>query len=278
MPTTYVNGINLAYQRIGSGHPVLLISGAGYGGWFWHKIAPGLGRHYNVWIPDPRGSGESSKPSGPYSVEMLAADMGDFLDRIQVRGAFVVGHALGAYVAQHLAIHRPELIGKLVIAAGNFGGTNVVPIDKDAYEQLTSEEGTPVELVRQRIAVSTAPGFVDKHPEAVEELVEYWLSDRVPSTAYQAQVSAGVAMISEEASFEEQLSQVTAPALILFGEDDRVVPPANADLLAERLPEAQVSLIGDAGHLFPLEASEATVKVLTEFFGTLKYPAEGTKN
>lgn len=271
MPYIYVNGIRMYYISQGAGHPLLLITGVGYGGWFWHKVLPGLAGYYQVIVPDPRGSGQSDKPQGPYTVEMLATDMAELLDELHIRGAFVVGHSLGAFVAQHLVLNRPELVSKLVLAAGTFGGPNVVPITAEALEVLTSREGDQLELIQRGIEIATGPGFAEAHPEVVQELIEYRLSDAVPPHAYQAQVAAGMAMASAEASFEDRLSEIKVPTLILFGEHDRVVPPGNAPLLTERIPGAQMKILSGVGHIFPIEAPEATVKALREFFGEQKY-------
>lgn len=271
MPEVYVNHIHLHYQCSGSGHPLLLISGVGYGGWFWQRIVGLLDDRYQLIVPDPRGSGETDKPAGPYAVRTLAEDMAGMLDRLKIRGAFVVGHALGAYVAQELALSRPELVAKLVLAAGDFGGPNVIPITEEAYEAITEREGPPRELLERAIGVSVAPGFAETAPDVIQELVDYRMSGAVPAEAYQAQVAAGIAMVAPEASFESRLDQLQMPTLILAGEHDQVVPPANAELLAAKIPGAQVKILPGTGHLFPIEDPEATAAELTAFLGGRKY-------
>jgi len=57
-----VSDIEISYQVTGQGHPLLLIAGVGYGGWFWHKVVPGLAEHYQVITFDNRGAGDSDKP------------------------------------------------------------------------------------------------------------------------------------------------------------------------------------------------------------------------
>ena len=67
------------------------------------------------------------------------------------------------------------------------------------------------------------------------------------------------------ASFEHKLGRVTAPTLILFGEHDAVVPPANAELLASKLPNARVEILPYAGHFFPFETPQAANQVIADF-------------
>jgi pimeloyl-ACP methyl ester carboxylesterase len=170
-----------------------------------------------------------------------------------------------------LVLSRPELVAKLVLAAGDSGGPNVIPITEEAYEALTEREGRPSELLERAIGASVAPGFVDAAPDVIEELVAYRLSGAVPAEAYQAQVAAGIAMVAPESSFESRLDQIQVPTLILAGEHDQVVPPGNAELLAARIPGAQVRILPGVGHLLPIEDPEATASALTEFFGGRKY-------
>lgn len=271
MPYAYTNHIQIYYQHMGFGHPVLFIPGAGYGGWLWRKVAEPLSDRYQTILPDLRGSGETDKPVGPYSVPMLSRDMWGLLDRLKIRGAFVVGHSLGTYVAQQMALDRPELVSKLVLAAGTYGGTNVEPISEEAFEALTERKGNPEELLRREIEVSTAEDFATTHPEQVQDIVDYRLSGAVPAEAYQAQQAANIAMALPDAGFQERLAQVTVPTLILFGEHDRVVPVANANLLAAHIPGAVIKILPGVGHLFPLEAPQATAEALAEFFGGRQY-------
>lgn len=270
MPYVYANGITHYYVRRGSDHPLLLIAGAGFSGWFWNKVLPGLSESYNPIVPDPRGTGRSDMPGGPYSVETLATDMACFLDRMRVRGAFVVGHALGAYVAQWLAIHRPELVGKLVLAAGSTGGPDAVPAFPDAWDVVRNREGDTVDEAIREIEASTAPGFVERRPDVVQELLGFRLSDAVPPEVYEAQVAAEEEMLNAVEGFETRLAQIQAPVLILAAEHDRIVPPANAERLAAHIPNAKTVILPDAGHLFPIEIPEATVQALADFLSASK--------
>jgi 3-oxoadipate enol-lactonase len=261
------NGIQIAYQKRGSGHPLVLIAGIGYGCWFWHKIIPTLEMHFTVIAFDNRGAGESDKLPGPYTIPMLAADTAGLLDVLEVSQAHVVGHSLGGYIAQELAISRPDLIGKLVLASTNHGGQNVIPITPEALDVLTNREGDPMEIIHRGISIATAPHFSDHHPEIVKELVEYRLTNPVPGEQYQAQVLAGVSMgaLAEE-QVEKRMASIIVPVLILFGKHDRVVPSENAQLMASKLPNAEIHILPEAGHIFPIEKPSLTAEILVKFF------------
>ncbi len=260
MPKVQVNDIEMAYSVTGGGHPLVLISGVGYGGWFWHKVVPALSQHFQVLTFDNRGAGETDKPPGPYTTAMMAADTAGLLDALGIRQACVLGHSLGGFIAQELALARPDLVERLILASTTYGGPNVIPITPEALEVLTKREGDPVELARRGIQIACAPGFAERHPEVVQELIQYRLTNPVPLAQYQAQVVAGATH-----NAEARIGQIQCPVLVLFGEHDRVVPPGNADLLARRLPYARVKILPGVGHIFPIEDPAATVEAILDF-------------
>jgi pimeloyl-ACP methyl ester carboxylesterase len=96
--------------------------------------------------------------------------------------------------------------------------------------------------------------------------MNYRFTNPVPPEQYQAQVAAGagMAMLSED-DVANRMSQIQVPVLILFGEGDRVVPPGNAELLAQKLAEAEINILPNVGHIFPIEDPGATVGAITEF-------------
>ena len=107
MPTVEANGITVYYEISGKGEPLLLIAGLGYGLWQWHKMIPGLAEDFQVVAFDNRGAGHSDKPAGPYTVQMLGADTAGLLDALNLRDVTVMGHSMGGFVAQELALARP---------------------------------------------------------------------------------------------------------------------------------------------------------------------------
>ncbi len=269
MPFVKSNGIRLCYQITGAGHPLLFIAGVGYGQWFWRKIVPGLAKRYQVMTFDSRGAGETDKPAGPYWVSMMAADAAGLLDTLDVTSAYVVGHSLGGFIAQELAVTRPELIGKLVLASTTFGGGNTLPITAEAIRVLTDRSGDPLELIRRGIGIACAPGFAERQPAVVDELVQYRLTNPVPAPQYAAQVAAGAATAAfTDDMVDQRTAAIRVPTLILFGEHDNVVPAGNAALMAVKITGAKTKILPGVGHVFPIEDAAATVKALEEFFGT----------
>ncbi len=265
MPTTTANGINIYYEIHGSGPPLLLVSGLGYNLWQWHKMVPGLAKHFQVITFDNRGVGQSDKPTGPYSAAMLAADAAGLLQALGIAKAHVMGHSMGGFVAQEMALSYPEIVDKLILASTNFGGPRHIPVTEEAMAVLTDMTSDPVTRFKNGLVVSTAPGWAEANPEMIEKWLAWRVQNPIDPASYQAQMGVGIGLLSEEAAFEHKLPNLQAETLILFGAHDKVVPPGNADLLARKISHNTVHILPNAGHFFPIETSEEANKVIIEF-------------
>jgi pimeloyl-ACP methyl ester carboxylesterase len=272
MPKIRANDIDVYYEITGSGapfgeahKPLVLIAGLGYDMWMWHKMIPGLAEHFQVVAFDNRGVGQTDKPAGPYTARLLADDTAALIKALGFQSVNLLGHSMGGFVAQALALDYPELLDKLILSATNFGGPRHVPVTPEALAVLTDVSGDPLERLKRGILISCTPGFDAAHPEIVQEWLDYRVANPLQAAPYQAQLAIGLGLVSEEACFEHKLPQVRTPTLILFGEHDQVVPPANAALLDAALPNSTVKILPNAGHFYPLDATDAAVEAVVEF-------------
>jgi pimeloyl-ACP methyl ester carboxylesterase len=265
MPKTKVNDIQLYYEVHGEGIPLVLISGLGYPLWQWHLMVPHLEKHFQVITLDNRGVGQSDKPAGPYTASVLARDIVELLDSLGIDEAVVMGHSMGGFIAQALALEYPARVSKLILASTNFGGPRHVPVTPEAMAVLSDTTTDPLTRLRNGIVISTAPGFAERQPELIQKWLDWRVANPLDIPGYQAQMGIGVALLAEGAAFENKLTDVSAPTLILFGAHDKVVPPANADLLAKQIPGSQIRILPDAGHFFPLEVPEEAAQIVIQF-------------
>jgi 3-oxoadipate enol-lactonase len=265
MPVISANGINIHYEVHGEGIPLVLIAGLGYPLWQWHRMIPFLAKELRVIALDNRGVGETDKPTGPYSAKLLADDTAAFLEALNIETAVVMGHSMGGFIAQELTLSYPGKVSKLILSSTNFGGPHHVPVTPEAMAVLSDMTSDPVTRFKNGLLVSTAPGFADTHPEIIQEWLEWRIANPLNLGGYQAQMAIGLGLISEAASFENKLEQIHIPTLILFGEHDKVVPPANAGLLAARIHDSKVVILADAGHFFPMEVPDSAAQVVINF-------------
>lgn len=265
MPGVRANGIELSYESYGAGKPLVLISGIGYTLWQWHRMVPYLVEHFQVITFDNRGVGQSEKPAGPYTAQMLAADTAGLLDALGIEKATVVGHSMGGFIAQALALDLPQKVEKLILCSTNFGGPRHIPVTPEAMKVLSDVSTDPLTRFKNGLAVSTAPGWAEQNPMIIEEWVKWRVANPIEPSAYQAQLAIGLGLLPETAAFEDKLHRLSIPTLILFGAQDKVVPPENASLLAEKIANSKVVIFPNAGHFFPLEIPEAASQAVIDF-------------
>jgi 3-oxoadipate enol-lactonase len=265
MPKISANGIKLYYETHGEGQPLVLISGLGYTLWQWHCMVPLLADHFQVITFDNRGVGQSDKPVGPYSAQLLAADTAGLLDALGIEKAIVMGHSMGGFIAQAMALVFSHKVEKLILSSTNFGGPRHVPATPEAMKILTDVSVDALTRFKNGLSVSTAPGWTEKHPEMVEEWTKWRIANPIDPAAYQAQLAVGLSLYPEAAAFEDRLSNVKVPTLILAGGYDQVVPPENASLLAKKIPDSKVVMLPEAGHFFPIETPEAASQAVIHF-------------
>ena len=265
MPEISANGINIHYEIQGDGVPLVLIAGLGYPAWQWHRMTPYLAKELKVITFDNRGVGGTDKPAGPYTARLLADDTAALLKALKIESAVVMGHSMGGFIAQELALSYPDKVSGLILSSTNFGGPHHVPVTPEAMAVLSDVTSDPATRFTNGLVVSTAPGFAEKHPEIIQEWLEWRLANPLDLAGYQAQMAIGLGLISEAASFENRLGEIHTPTLILFGEHDKVVPPANADLLAAKIQNSKVVILPDAGHFFTMEVPQAAAQVIIDF-------------
>ena len=250
--------VRIAWERRGSGEPLLLVHGLGYARWGWEPVADALAERHEVLLFDNRGIGESDAPAGPYSVEDLAGDAVSVLDGAGVERAHVLGTSLGGMVALQLALDHDARVDKLVLACTTSGGNGAEPMPEQTVRLLAEAATLPPEVVLRRF-VENAFG-PDLDAAKVDRIMEHRLATAQPQAAWAAQAAAG-------ASFDvgDRVGEIAAPTLVLTGDSDNVIDARNSELLSERIPGARLEVFEGSGHLFFWEQPERFVQIVTEF-------------
>src|ERR1700730_12546520 len=106
--TIEFNDIVLAYENQGSGEALVLLHGLCGSSAYWEKVLPSLSEQYRVIAPDLRGHGHSGISEEPYPMELMAHDIAELLEKLQIPQAILFGHSLGGYVTLAFAEFYPE--------------------------------------------------------------------------------------------------------------------------------------------------------------------------
>jgi pimeloyl-ACP methyl ester carboxylesterase len=261
MATTQTSdGTTLYWEASGEGDPLLLIQGLGWSSAMWFRLIPELEARYRVVRYDARGIGRSDVPDGPYSIPMMAADAAAVLDAAGVtEPAHVFGCSLGGIVAQEFAFTYPERLRTLTLCCTHPAGTEAEWPDESVMKMLTERnEMEPEAAMRAAIPIAYADGTP---PEVVEEDIKLRLEIPTSGPGYMNQLTAG---LGYPGTFS-RLPTVKVPALIIHGDADKLVPVANANILANALPDVSKVIVKGAGHVIFSEQPETVNAALLKF-------------
>jgi pimeloyl-ACP methyl ester carboxylesterase len=239
-------GADIAWTATGEGTPLLLIAGLGLEGSSWWRSTPDFAEQFRVITFDYRGTGRSGRAPLRCSTDDLADDAAAVLDEVGVENAFVYGFSLGGMVAQRLAVRHPERVNALVLGATQAGGTSAVQPGPATIAYLWRSRF----LSRAAAATASVPHLYGQRcrsetPERIAADLEHRRERQPTPQAYRGQVRAAM-MHDAHAS----LQRLDAPTLVVHGADDRLIPKANGERIARRIPDARLHLVPGAGHCY----------------------------
>ena len=257
--------VEIAYSVRGAGdQTLLLVMGlAGRAAEWGDALLDALAARHRVITFDNRGTGASSKPPGPYTLEGMARDAIAVLDAASVPRAHVMGLSMGGMIAQLLALDHRARVDRLVLLSTHAGGPSVTPPTPAVTEIMTAiaSPKMPVRaLVRARLAAITAPGFAEKFPERVDALTSLVLEQPTPMPAFLAQYQAIL-----DSDRRLRLSDLDVPTLVLHGDADALIPLDNGMFLADRIPAARLVVLPACGHLATWEHPALLAQTVLDF-------------
>ena len=267
MPFVENQGARIYWDEQGRGAPVLLIMGLSYPSCMWHRTRPVLATHYHTIAFDNRGVGRSDVPSGPYPIALMASDAAAVLDAAGIESAHLFGVSMGGMIAQEFALQYPKRVRSLILGCTSAGGPTAVRAEPEAAQMLMTRD----KMSPEQAAEALVPFIYDSATPL--EKIDRDLAIRRPwfqrPEAYAAQLQG---ILAWEAY--SRLSRIAALTLVIHGETDRLVPPGNGKLIAERIPGARLVMIPHASHLFLTDQTEAAHRAILEFLNAQAGSAE----
>ena len=265
MSTAKVGDVDLYYEEHGHGDPLLLIMGLAADSTAWLFQVPAFAEHYRTITFDNRGVGRSAKPAGPYTITAMAKDAVGLLDMLGIARTHVVGVSMGGMVAQELALHHPERVRGLVLACtfpepdedvaqqreatiAQLGGT----ADAAGALQIDPSRLDPMMLFQTLLPRVFTPTFMQEEMPKLMQLFGGALQWGFSMDAILAQVAAVMGH-----STTDRLHQIAAPTLVITGDADLLISPANSDILAREIPNARLVKVPGGSHGFNFETPDA---------------------
>jgi 3-oxoadipate enol-lactonase len=249
----------LYVEEHGEGAPLLLVEGLGQAMWAWREQVPVFAERYRTITFDNRGTGRSWIPAEPYAIADLAEDAAEVL---RGRAAHVVGLSMGGYIALTLALAHPELVRSLVLVGTGAGGTNRVPRPDHVREAFGAAIGLPPEeFGRRTMPYTFASGWTERNPERFATILAARLERPTSYETIEAHAEACYGFYASGCDVE----RIEAPALVVHGDEDLIVPVENGRALAARLPNARYVELAGRGHNLPLEDPETFNALVLDF-------------
>jgi pimeloyl-ACP methyl ester carboxylesterase len=236
--------------RGGDGPPLLFLHAAGGAG-TWLPFHGLLARRFEVIAPDHPGFGGSDDMPEVEAIDDLVYHYLDVLDRLGLERVNVVGGSVGGWIAAELAVHSPHRVERLALLGA-------------AGLRVPGNMATDVFLMTPDQLVAT----LYKHPEPVlqampaEPDVDFILAMQRDMAAL---ARYGWTPYLNDPKLERRLHRVAAPTLVLWADDDRVMPIEHGRRYAERIPDATLRVIEDCGHAMYFERPDAFADAVTEF-------------
>ena len=259
--TVFVEGApRLALDMAGSGPPVLLMHGIGGNRSNWTGQVRALAGSFTALAWDARGYGESDDYEGALDFGDFARDALRVLDRFGARRAHLVGLSMGGRIAQDFYARFPDRVATLVLC----------DTMSDFRESMTPEKRAEFIRLRQ------APLLAGKEPRDIADGLVASLAGPNASAGARRRLWQSIAALHKESylktieasmSFDRsaEIERIAVPTLLLYGEHDRLTPPAVGRALHERIPGSVFEAIADAGHLCNIEQPEAFNAALLGF-------------
>jgi pimeloyl-ACP methyl ester carboxylesterase len=226
----------------------------------WEPQVETFGKHFDVITPDMRGFGKSELPPTAWSP---VEDVLGLIEELDLKPAHVVGCSIGGGVAIDFALAHAERISKLVLVGPGIGGRSFGPKYPELFAAIEAAEKTGDKDAINRAEVRL---WLDG-PRRAEGYVRAPLRERVlemNGANFESDFnSAPIQHLDPPAA--ERLQEITAPTLVVVGDED--APPIfdAVEMLMENVPHARKSVIHDAAHLPNMEHPEEFNRVVLEF-------------
>jgi len=247
MPILNLDDIDLYYEVVGEGAPLLFIHGLGSSSRDWEKQVSYFANRYRVIVFDVRGHGKSVKPPGPYSIPLFATDTAKMLKAIEVGPAHVVGISMGGMIAFQLAVSQPGMVRSLMIV--NSSPEFLVRTFKERMQVWQRFLIVRLLGMRKMGEVLSKRLFPKAEHEELRALfVERWAEN--DARAYREAMRAIVGW-----TVADQIGDIHFSTLVIASEGD-YTPVAAKKAYVERMAKAELVVIEDARHALPVEKPE----------------------
>lgn len=261
MPIQTVNNINLYYEQHGIGPDLVLIGGLSSDHQVWKSTLRIFSKYFRVLIFDNRGAGQSSTPDYPYTTEMMANDVLQLMDALDIKNAHVLGHSMGGRIAQKIALIAPTKINKCVIACSPAKPSHLSSMIFSMREKLENF-GMSKEILAEYVMPFLFSEDFLKNQIMIKGFIQWTLQNAHPQSAigFKQQLHA-----VKNHDVHDQFIQIETPTFIIAGSEDILSPAAALEKLSKSLKNSTFMSIPHCAHMPHVEKSKEFAEIVLGF-------------
>jgi 3-oxoadipate enol-lactonase len=258
-----VDGLDIGYNDVGSGVPVVFIHGFPHNRSLWAPQVNALVDHARCVALDLRGFGESSQ-RGPYSMDQYADDVAALMRSLRIDRAIIAGASMGGYIAFALWRRHPSLVRALVLSGTRSGAdTDDVRAKRDDMIQLARSKGSSAvadAMIGNMVGATTREKYLGTI-DAVYAMLAF---------APVEGVVGALEALKTRPDSTPTLATIDVPTMIVVGDEDAITPPSEAEAMHAAIPSSRLEVLAGAGHLSNLERPAAFNHVVSEFLASVE--------
>ena len=255
------DGARIHYEVTGKSGatPVLMIQGLGASKNAWNLQRIAMATRFRIISFDNRGAGRSDKPTEPFTLEQMADDALAVLDAAGIETAHVVGASMGGVISQIVAVKYPHRVRSLTLVCT---ACRNHPWRQELLQSWakTAEEKGMIEVGKEAAQWVMSPRSFRRLVPAFT-----WMGPLAALPPRHSFVSQIDAILNTREDLVDQLSTITAPTMVIVGNQDILTPRGDSEEIAERIPNAELVVISGAAHGLMMEHSSTFNKILIEF-------------
>ena len=255
------DGTRIHYEVTGKSGatPVLMIQGLGASKNAWNLQRIAMATRFRIISFDNRGAGRSDKPTEPFTLEQMADDALAVLDAAGIETAHVVGASMGGVISQIVAVKYPHRVRSLTLVC--------TACRNHPWRQELLQSWAKTAEQKGMIEVGKEAAQWVMSPRSFRRLVPAftWMGPLAALRPRHSFVSQIHAILDTREDLVDQLSTISAPTMVIVGNQDILTPRGDSEEIAERIPNAELVIISGAAHGLMMEHSSTFNKILIEF-------------
>ncbi len=264
MPFATVNNLKMYYEIEGNGHPLILISGYTSDLSSWDFVRKELAKHFQLLLFDNRGAGRTEVPKGKFTIDQMAEDVIGLVHHLHLKRPHIMGHSMGGMIAQTIAYHYPESIGKAIFSSTS---TKLPPTSISLMQTTLElrEQGVSSKMLSKiMMPWMLSNAFLENEP-LCEKFIE-----RREQFKYPISLEGQIGQLNALKHFDSTswYQRIKTPSLVICGDEDFTCPPKDSYLLEKGIAGAKLHVFKHLGHMAPLERVEELCTLVVDFLGT----------